>query len=468
MEIDQLERLISRRAFLRGSTTLGVGSLAVNTLLAKDNKRYGSELNSSGLSHFAPTAKSVIFLHMVGAPSQLDLFDPKPKLEEYHGKPAPDEFIDGKRFAFLRGHPKMMASPFKFSKLNEGQEISEVLPYIKSVSSEIAIIRSMKTDDFNHGPAQMFFHSGLNRIGRPSLGSWVTYGLGSESSDLPAYVVMVSGNVPGAGASLWNNGFLPSVHQGVEFRSSGDPVLFLSNPKGVDATKRKRVIDAINELNRIEYENTGDPEIRTRIEQYELAFKMQSSVPELTNIASEPQPIKDMYGNGKFANHCIQARRLVEKGVRFVELFNSSWDHHGGIESGIKNKAKEIDQPIAALIKDLKMRGLLDETLIVWGAEFGRTPMFQGSKINNAGRDHHKEAYTIWMAGGGIKGGISYGSTDDFGYYIKENPVIVRDMHATILNALGMDHENLTYRFQGLDQRLTGTEPAKVHHQLFG
>ena len=468
MEKDLTQRLLSRRAFLRNSSSLGVGTLAFNDLLSRESAPdpvadYGKEI-----AHFAPKAKSVIFLHMVGAPSQLDLFDPKPKLKEFHGKLAPAEFIEGKRFAFLRGHPKMMASPFNFTRINNGQEISEVLPHLKSVAGEVAIIRSMQTEDFNHAPAQMFFHSGLNRIGRPSLGSWVTYGLGSESNDLPSYVVMVSGSVPGAGSTLWSHGFLPSTYQGIEFRSTGDPVLFLSDPKGVDRSRRKRIIDGINELNELELKNTGDPEIRTRINQYELAFKMQMSVPELTDIRTEPEHIRNMYGKGSFANHCVQARRLVERGVRFVELYNSGWDHHGGIENGIKKKAKEIDRPIAALIKDLKMRGLLDETLLVWGAEFGRTPMFQGSKLNGAGRDHHKEAYTIWMAGGGIRGGISYGQTDDFGYYVEKDPVIVRDMHATILHALGMDHEKVTFRFQGLDQRLTGTEESRIHHQLFG
>ena len=446
---------------------MGVGTLAFNHLLDGESAAKNAGPNVPLAGHFAPRAKSVIFLHMVGAPSQLDLFDHKPRLQQFHGKPAPDEFIEGKRFAFLRGHPKMMASPFKFETLNEGQQISEILPHLKSVAGEIAIVRSMTTEDFNHAPAQMFFHSGLNRIGRPSLGSWVTYGLGSECSDLPAYVVMVSGGVAGAGASLWNNGFLPSVYQGVEFRSDGDPVLFLSNPKGVTRERRRRILDGIGELNALELQNTENPEIRTRMAQYELAFRMQMSVPELTDITTEPEEIRNMYGKGTFARHCLQARRLVERGVRFVELYNSSWDHHGGIQKAIGKKAKETDQPIAALIKDLKMRGLLDETLIVWGSEFGRTPMFQGAKLAGAGRDHHKEAYSIWMAGGGIRGGISYGETDDFGYYVKRNPVLIRDLHATILHALGMDHEKVTFRFQGLDQRLTGTESVSVPQALF-
>ena len=468
MNNEKITRLMARRAFLRGSGAMGVGTLAFNRLLSGESPPINAGPNVPLPGHFAPRAKSVIFLHMVGAPSQLDLFDPKPGLQQFHGKPAPAEFIEGKRFAFLRGHPKMMASPFKFETLNEDQQISEILPHLKSVAGEIAIVRSMTTEDFNHAPAQMFFHSGLNRIGRPSIGSWVTYGLGSMCSDLPAYVVMVSGGVAGAGASLWNNGFLPSVYQGVEFRSEGDPVLFLSNPKGVTRARRRRILDGIGGLNALELENTADPEIRTRMAQYELAFRMQMSVPELTDVSTEPDEVRQMYGKGTFAEHCLQARRLVERGVRFVELYNSSWDHHGGIENNLKKKAKETDQPIAALIKDLKMRGLLDETLIVWGAEFGRTPMFQGAKLAGAGRDHHKEAYSIWMAGGGIRGGISYGETDDFGYYVKNNPVLVRDLHATIMHSLGMNHEEVTFRFQGLDQRLTGTEDVSVKHALFG
>ena len=468
MEAEEATISFARRAFLRGGGAMGVGTLAFNQLLSGDGFATNAGPNDARPGNFPARAKSVIFLHMVGAPSQLDLFDPKPRLQDWHGKPAPEEFIQGKRFAFLRGHPKMMASPFRFERLNENQDISQILPHLKTVASEIAIVRSMTTEDFNHAPAQMFFHSGLNRIGRPSIGSWITYGLGSECNDLPAYVVMVSGGVAGAGSSLWSNGFLPSVYQGVEFRSNGDPVLFLSNPKGVTRERRRRILDGIDGLNELELQNTADPEIRTRMAQYELAFRMQMSVPELTDITTEPEEIRNMYGKGTFAGHCLQARRLVERGVRFVELYNSSWDHHGGIEKAIGKKTKETDQPIAALIKDLKMRGLLDETLIVWGAEFGRTPMFQGAKLAGAGRDHHKEAYTIWMAGGGIRGGISYGETDDFGYHVTSDPVLVRDLHATILHALGMDHERVTFRFQGLDQRLTGTEQSTVQYSLFG
>ncbi len=468
MPDDTTRTLLARRAFLRGAGAMGVGGLAVNHLLSREAGAGAGGPNSPAPGHFAPHAKSVIFLHMVGAPSQLDLFDPKPKLRDFHGEPAPDEFVEGKRFAFLRGHPKMMASPFAFETLNEGQQISELLPHLKGVADRIAVVRSMCTQDFNHAPAQMFFHSGLNRIGRPSLGSWVTYGLGSECSDLPAYVVMVSGKVPGAGASLWSNGFLPSVYQGIEFRSDGDPVLFLSDPQGVDRARRRRILDGINELNALELENTGDPEVRTRMAQYELAFKMQASVPELTDLGSEPAAVREMYGGGAFANHCIQARRLVERGVRFVELFNADWDHHDRIEKNLRKKCKETDRPVAALIRDLEMRGLLDQTLVVWGAEFGRTPMFQGAKLGGAGRDHHKEAYSIWMAGGGVRGGISYGATDAFGYNVTDRPVLVRDLHATILHALGMDHEQVTFRFQGLDQRLTGTEDSFVQHELFG
>ncbi|MFT5109680.1 MAG: hypothetical protein ACI9UA_005330 [Pseudoalteromonas tetraodonis] len=462
-----VEKLIARRAFLRGAGSAGLGTLAFNQLFQRDATAAARDPNLPVLGHIAPTAKSVIFLHMVGAPSHVDLFDPKPKLKDFHGKPAPAEFVEGKRFAFLRGHPKMMASPYEFESLNEGQEISELLPHLKTVAGEIAIVRSMKSDEFNHAPAQMFMHSGLNRIGRPSMGSWVTYGLGSECNDLPAYVVMISGGIPGGGSSLWDTGFLPSVFQGVEFRSQGDPVLFLSNPEGVDRSRRRRILDGINRLNATELENTGDPEIRTRMAQYELAFKMQMSVPELTDVSSEPDAVREMYGEGDFAGQCLQARRLVERGVRFVELYDSTWDHHKQLDKKLREKCKQTDQPVAALIKDLKMRGLLDDTLVVWGSEFGRTPMIQGDKIEGAGRDHHKDAFSIWMAGGGVRGGISHGQTDEFGFEVTRDPVQFRDLHATILHALGIDHERVTFRFQGLDQKLTGTEEAAVQTSLF-
>ncbi|MDB4512293.1 DUF1501 domain-containing protein, partial [Arenicella sp.] len=323
------------------------------------------------------------------------------------------------------------------------------------------------TKEFNHGPAQMLFHTGLNRRGNPSLGSWVNYGLGSENENLPAYVVFLSGATPGAGASLWNNGFLPSVHQGIQFRSSGEPVLFLENPKGVDQNRRRRIIDGVQALNEVNHQRIGDPEIATRMNQYEMAFRMQSSVPDLMELKDEPQHILDMYGPGEFAQQCLYARRMVERGVRFVELFNAQWDTHSGQDGRLKSLTKNVDQALAALVTDLKQRGLLDDTIVVWGGEFGRTPMLQGTESPaKCGRDHHKEAFTIWMAGGGIKGGMNYGATDEMGYYATENKVEIRDFHATLLHLLGINHEKMTFRFQGLDQRLTGVEDARILHDI--
>lgn len=458
------KNLLARRAFLRGAGSAGLGTVAFNQLFARE----APAAKQSLLGNLAPKAKSVIFLHMVGAPSQLDLFDNKPRLRDFHNKPAPAELIEGKRFASNKGVPKLMASSYEFETLNEGQQISELLPHLKTVASEINIVHSMKADDFNHSPAQLVVHTGANISGRPGLGSWASYGLGSECNNLPSYVVMVSGEAPGGGSAMWQSGFLPSLHQGIELRSSGDPVLFLSNPNGVCSARRRRVIDGINELNALEMEKTGDPEIATRMAQYELAFKMQMSVPELTDIDSESASVREMYGEGDFAKQCLQARRLVERGVRFVELYDAGWDHHNKLDRNLRAKCLQTDQPVAALIKDLKMRGLLDETLVVWGSEFGRTPMYEDETTSDAGRDHHIDAFSIWMAGAGVRGGVTYGATDDFGYSVTEKPVHVRDLHATLLHALGIDHEQLTFPFQGLDQRLTGTEEASVHYGLFG
>jgi hypothetical protein len=324
-------------------------------------------------------------------------------------------------------------------------------------------VKSLYTTEFNHGPAQLVFHTGLNRQGNPSIGSWTTYGLGSESENLPAYVVFLTGNTPGAGANLWKSGFLPSVHQGVQLRSDGNPVLFLNNPDGTTRPDRRRTLDAIEELNRQNFELVGDPEIQTRIDQYEMAFRMQSSVPDLVDLSQEDAKTIEMYGKGEFANQCLKARRLVERGVRFIELFNGDWDTHGSQHDRLTANCKNVDQPIAALIRDLKQRGLLDQTLVVWGAEFGRTPMLQGTEDpKKCGRDHQKDAYSIWMAGGGVKPGITYGSTNDLGNEVAESPTEVRDIHATMMHLLGIDHERLTYRFQGFDQRLTGVEEAHV------
>ena len=441
---------LARRAFLR-HTSAGIGSVALASLLA--------ETAQSQLLHHAPRAKRVIFLHMVGAPSHLDLFDYKRQLQQLDGQLCPPSLLEGARFAFLRGHPRLLGTRYRFHRHGEsGLEMSELLPHLSAVADEIAVIKTMRTEHFNHAPAQLFLHTGFGRFGRPTMGSWVNYGLGSENRDLPGFVVLITGLVGGAGNSMWGSGFLPTIHQGIEFRSQGDPVLFLSNPAGVSRSDRHQVVESINRLNAIQLEELGDPEIETRIRQYELAYRMQSAVPELMDISREPKHIQAMYGTRpgqvSFANNCLLARRLVERGVRFVQLCDQGWDHHGSVFESLPKKCKQVDQPIAALIQDLKQRGLLDETLVVWGTEFGRTPLLQSDR-SKPGRDHHKEAYSVWMAGGGIKGGATFGETDPLGYFPADNPVDVNDWHATILHLLGVDHEQLTYKYQGRQFRLT-------------
>jgi hypothetical protein len=461
----QLAAALTRRALFE-RVGMGIGSIALSSLLAQESR--GDAIADSQAArppHFPPRAKNVIFLHMVGAPSQLELFDQKPVLAKYDGQPCPKHLIEGQRFAFLRGHPSLLGPRFKFAKHGEsGLELSELLPHLATVADEIAVVKSLHTEQINHGPAQLMFHTGFGRFGRPSLGSWVSYGLGSENHDLPAYVVMITGKVAGAGSALWGSGFLPGVHQGVEFRSQGDPVLFLSNPAGVTPTDRRRLLDGIQALNQQQLADVGDPEIATRISQYEMAFRMQSSVPELMDTSDEPAAIRELYGakpgQASFANNCLLARRLVERGVRFVQLFHADWDTHGNIDTGLPARTKEVDQPMAALVKDLKQRGLLDETLVVWGGEFGRTPMLQGTDADDnpaakPGRDHHKDAFSIWLAGGGIKGGTTVGQTDDLGYTIAEDPVHINDFHATLLHLLGLNHERLTFKYQGRQYRLT-------------
>jgi hypothetical protein len=459
----------TRRQLFKDSVA-GLGAIA---LLSLENERLFAAAPESGnplrpkAPHFTPRAKNIIYLHMAGAPSTIDLFDYKPKLNELSGRFCPESYIRGQQFAFIKGKPKLLGSPHKFARRGKsGQIISDVLPQLATVADDIAIIRSMYTDQFNHAPAQLFVHTGSARPGRPSMGSWLSYGLGTENRNLPSFVVLVSGTAaPDGGASLWGSAFLPTVHQGVQLRSSGDPVLFLSNPAGMNLAQRRRSIEKIQALNQIHLESVGDPEIATRIAQYEMAYKMQSSVPELMDIAHEPRWVHAMYGTRPgqkaFANNCLLARRLVESGVRFVQLYHWGWDQHGNDQSndiryGLVNRCRETDQPIAALIKDLKQRGLFDETLLVWGGEFGRTPMNEernGSKW--LGRDHNQHAFTIWMAGGGVKGGYSYGATDDLGYHAVENRMHVHDLQATILHLVGLDHTRLTYRFQGRDFRLT-------------
>jgi hypothetical protein len=460
---DQLLRALTRRHFFR-QAGFGIGGMALTQLLRRDLLAAPLETRPP---HFAPKAKSVIYLFMAGAPSQIDLFDPKPKLQQLDGSNAPDEVFKGERFAFIRGTPRLLASPYKFARHGQaGADVSELLPHLAGVVDEIAILRSVHTSQFNHAPAQIFLNTGHQIVGRPSLGSWLSYGLGSESADLPGFVVLLSGeNAPDGGKSCWGSGFLPSHYQGVEFRSKGDPVLFLRDPDGVTPADRRASLDLLNRLNRRQLEAAGDPEIQTRIASYEMAYRMQTSVPELMDIKQEDPAVHALYGTEpgqrSFANNCLLARRLVERGVRFVQLFHRGWDHHGtsskdDIKTRLPSLCRETDKAAAALITDLKQRGLLGETLVVWGGEFGRTPMNEernGSKF--LGRDHHPRAFTMWMAGGGIKPGVTVGKTDELGYNVVEDAADVHDVHATVLHLMGVDHTRLTYRFQGRDFRLT-------------
>jgi hypothetical protein len=417
----------------------------------------------------------VIYLHMIGAPSQLDLFDHKPALVKHDGQPCPESLLKGRRFAFLGGKMTLAGSRFRFARHGKsGQVISELLPLLARQADEIAVVRSMRTDEINHAPAQLFLHTGFGRGGRPSLGSWLAYGLGTEDQDLPAYVVLLSGPTGGAGTGLWSSGFLPGAYQGAPFRTRGDPVLFLSNPSGHTRADRRRVLDAIQELNRAHLEDAGDPETAARMSQYEMAFRMQTSVPGLMDISKEPDRVLAAYGarpgQPSFANNCLLARRLVERGVRFVQLCDADWDHHGNLEARLPAKCRDVDRPMAALLADLKQRGLLDDTLVVWGSEFGRTPLRQAATGNGAptkpGRDHYKDAFTVWLAGGGTKGGLSYGKTDELGFNVTEGPVHVHDLNATVLHLLGLDHERLTFKYQGRPFRLTDVHGRVVRGLL--
>jgi len=454
-------RLATRRQFLSAGAT-GVGALALGTLLRGEQGE-----QQGALPHFAPRARRVIYLHMAGAPSSLDLFDAKPELVRLNGKPISEELIRNERFAFIKGVPTVLGSPYRFARHGEsGHELSELLPHLATAADRLAIVRSMKTTQFNHAPAQVFLNTGFERAGRPSMGSWLSYGLGSENANLPAFVVLLSGRYsPDGGAACWSSGFLPSVHQGVRFRSQGDAVLFLSSPPGVDSAARRRQLDALAELNEQRHAATLDPEIETRIAQYELAYRMQSAVPELLEIESEPAEVRALYGAepGKqsFANNCLLARRLVERGVRFVQLYHWGWDSHGtspddDIVTSLPQRCRETDRASAALLHDLERRGLLEDTLVVWGGEFGRTPMNEARNGSTfLGRDHHPHCFSLWMAGGGVKGGVAHGKTDELGYHVAEDPATVNDLHATMLHLFGIDHTRFTYRFQGRDFRLT-------------
>jgi len=468
---------ITRRHFLKESA-FGLGALAMAAMASGCTggerpavKKAITEADTvaTPLPHFAPRAKSVIYLHMAGAPSQLELFDFKPELQKLHNQPCPPSLLEGKRFAFIRGVPQMLGPQAQFAQRGDsGAWISDLLPHFAGVVDEVAFLKGVTTDQFNHGPAQLFIHTGSPRLGRPSMGSWVTYGLGTENDNLPGFVVLTSGGkTPDAGKSVWGSGFLPSVYQGVQCRSEGDPVLFLSDPEGMDRELKGDVIDAINAVNRAHYQDFQDPETLTRIAQYEMAYRMQISVPEVMNINDEPPYIHELYGTQpgrtSFANNCLLARKLVEQGVRFVQLFDWGWDTHGTSEAGsvnigLRNKCAQIDRAMTGLLLDLKQRGLLDQTLVVWGGEFGRTPMQENRENKNnpfLGRDHHLEAFTMWMAGGGIKAGVTWGETDEIGYYPVSGKVSVHDVQATILQQLGLDHEELTYPFQGRSFRLT-------------
>jgi uncharacterized protein (DUF1501 family) len=440
---------LTRRWFLR-DCGVGLAGIAANSLMAKDAPAHGS--------HFTPKAKRVIYMFNAGAPSHLELFDPKPMLTKHDGKLPPAELLKGYRAAFIQPNSALLGPKYKFAKHGQsGIDFSEVLPHTASIADELCVIRSMQTDAVNHAPAQILMNTGSQQFGRPSFGSWMSYGLGSEGDDLPGYVVLASGKGTSGGASNYGCGFLPTAHGGVPFRSSGDPVLYLSNPKGVDAKAQRTSLDALKELNQLALDDAGDPEITARIAAYEMAFKLQTSAPELMDLSQESKATLEMYGikdvkEATYARNCLLSRRLIERGVRFVQLFHEAWDQHSNLAAGIKNNARDTDQASAALVKDLKQRGLLDDTLVIWGGEFGRTPMVQGG---SDGRDHHNRAFTMWLAGGGLKKGHIHGVTDELGFNVVQDPVHVHDLNATLLHQLGFDHEKLTYRFQGRDYRLT-------------
>jgi hypothetical protein len=456
--LDKFVRHVNRRAFLQHAST-GIGAAALACLMgrgASAGPLAGAALE--GLPHFAPKAKRVIFLCMAGGPTHLETFDHKPKLAELHGQPMPDSYTKGQPIAQLQGQKLTCFGPqFAFKQFAGGQEICELFPHIGAVADQICIIRSMRTEAINHDPAHTFMNTGTTISGRPAMGAWLQYGLGSEADDLPGFVVLTSlgkgGQAQPIAARQWHSGFLPSRFQGVEFRSKGDPVLYVSRPSGVTAGRQRDVLDAVEALNRQEAQIVADPEIATRIAQYEMAFRMQSSVPELMDLSGESKETLELYGarpGDGSASNCLLARRLAERGVRFIQLYHRDWDHHGRLKNDVKVTAGEVDRGAAGLLLDLKRRGLLDETLVVWGGEFGRTPMAQGD-----GRDHHIKGFSLWLAGGGIKGGITYGKTDELGYNAVENVVPVHDLHATMLHLLGIEHKKLTYRFQGRDFRLT-------------
>lgn len=463
-KLDQ-PRLASRRWFIQ-QCGVGMGGIAFQSLACAESSAFSAKPLAPKKPHHTPKAKNVILLFMGGGPSQFEMWDYKPTLERLDGSLPPADLLDGYRAAFIDPNSKLFGPRFKFTECGDrALYVSELLPYTRRILDDLCIIRSAKTDAFNHAPAQLFMQSGSQQFGRPCLGSWSVYGLGSESEDLPAFVVFNSGKKgPSAGSANWGSGFLPTVYSGVEFRSTGDPVLYLSNPHGVTDAIQRDSINLINNLNREHLDVVGDPEIATRINSYEMAYRMQSSAPEAVDLSSETQSTLDLYGidleKPSFAKNCLLARRLVERGVRFVELFHESWDQHGNLTKDLRQNCLDTDQACAGLITDLKQRGLLEDTLVIWTGEFGRTPMVQGG---NDGRDHHPNCFTMWIAGGGTKPGLVYGQTDDLGFNVHEDPVHVHDLHATILHLLGFNHTQLTHRFQGRDFRLTD-----VHGEVIG
>lgn len=465
MKASERLRATTRRQFF-ADCGVGVGKIALASLLVGGRAGAAPAPATGPMAprapHFPARAKHVIQLYMSGAPSQLDLFDHKPLLEKYDGQPIPAEIVKDQRYAFIQRDAALMASRFKFARHGEsGAELSEMLPHLAAVADDVAFVKSMHTDQFNHAPAQIFMNTGSPLFGRPSMGAWVTYGLGSESDDLPGFVVLGSGPGPRGGAHNWGCGFMPTGYQGVQFRGQGDPILHLSNPEGVCGATQRASIDLINRMNDHARAAALDPEIQTRIDAYEMAYRMQSSAPELTDLSGESAETLALYGvdpaKPSFARNCLLARRMVERGVRFVSCYHAEWDHHSDVAGGLRDQCGQTDRACAALITDLKRRGLLDETLVVWGGEFGRTPMVESSAAlgRSEGRDHHPQAFTMWLAGGGVRPGQTIGATDDFGFHITERPVHVHDLQATILHLLGLDHTRLTYRFQGRDFRLT-------------
>jgi hypothetical protein len=480
---EETKKLLARRWFLK-ECGLGLGSIALASLLDERSlaaiNPQSATRNPQSLNplapkqpHFPGKAKRVIYLFQAGAPSQLDLFDYKPELVKYNGKPVPQDLVKDMNLAFIRPDAGLYASEFNFDRHGQsGAELSEALPYLAEVVDEIAIVRSMVTDAINHAPGQIFMNTGSQQFGRPSLGAWTTYGLGSETKDLPAFVVLSSAGGTSGGASNWGCGFLPTVYQGVPFRRTGDPILSLSNPRGINREMQRKTLDTLKRINEHHLALTQDPETATRINAFEMAYRMQESAPELTDISKESKETLEMYGaepgKASYANNCLLARRLVERGVRFVQLFHEAWDHHTEVVKGVRAQCKLTDKPTAALIKDLKRRGLLDETLIIWGGEFGRTPMVESNPDadRKLGRDHHNKAFSMWLAGGGVKRGVTVGKTDDLGFNAVEDRVDVHDLHATVLHMLGLDHTKLTYRFQGRDFRLTDVHGEVVSKVL--